>query len=323
MAIKLFLAMFLTVFLLFGLLFGILAAIGYYFGISGYIIVLIAMFLVFIQWLISPYIIIWTTNMQEANKNKYKWIYETVEKICKKTKSPKPKKIFIVNMGAPNAFVFGRTPRSSYLGITRGLLNSLNKEEIEAVIGHEIGHIKHRDMVVMTLVSAIPIIAYFIARFILFTPQENRRNASVAILIGIVAFVIYFITNLLVLYFSRLREFYADRFSGENSSPRVLARALAKITYGLSISNKEEELQNSALRTFFIADPLSAAQEVSNFKEEYKDLEIDNSEIKKAMEWERKNLFARISEFFRTHPLTYKRIKALRELEEELKSKEK
>ena len=322
MVLKLTFAMFLTVALLFGFLFGILAAIGYYFGVSGYLILLIALFLVFLQWYISPYIIMWTTNMQEADREKYGWIYETVEKICKKTKTPLPKKIFIVNSGAPNAFVFGRMPKSAYLAITRGLIKNLDKEEIEAVIGHEMGHINHKDMVVMTVVAAIPVLAYFAARFLIFAPKdEGRRNAGAAILVGVIAYIIYFISNLLVLYLSRLREFYADRFSGKHTNPRALARALAKITYGLSTS--EDKIGNSAVRSFFIADPITATKEILAFRDEYEDLEIDETELKKAMEWERKNLFARISEIFSTHPLTFKRIQALRKLEEELKSKKK
>jgi heat shock protein HtpX len=302
------------------LLFGILATIGYYFGISGYIIVLIAVLIVFLQWYISPYIIMWTTNMQEADRKKYEWIYEMVEKICKKTKTPVPKKIFIVNTSAPNAFVFGRTPKSAYLAITRGLINNLDKEEIEAVIGHEMGHINHKDMVVMTVVAAIPVLAYFVARFLIFAPKESeRRNAGAAILVGIIAYIIYFVSNLLVLYLSRLREFYADRFSGEHTNPRTLARALAKITYGLSIS--EDRIENSAVRSFFIADPITATKEISTFRNEYEDLEIDEGELKKAMEWEKNNIFARAAEIFSTHPLTFKRIKALKELEVELKSK--
>ncbi|MDT7858586.1 MAG: zinc metalloprotease HtpX [Candidatus Aenigmarchaeota archaeon] len=322
MALKLVFSMFLTIALLFGLLFGILATIGYYFGISGYAIVLMALLLVFLQWYISPYIIMWTTNMQEADRKKYGWIYDMVEKICKKTKTPVPKKIFIVNSGAPNAFVFGRTPKSAYLAITRGLINTLDKEEIEAVIGHEMGHINHKDMVVMTVVAAIPVLAYFVARFLIFAPKESeRRNVGAAILVGIIAYIIYFLSNLLVLYLSRLREFYADRFSGEHTNPRALARALAKITYGLSTS--EDRIENSAVRSFFIADPITATKEISTFRNEYDDLEIDETELKKAMEWEKKNIFARVAEIFSTHPLTFKRIKALKELEVELKSKNK
>jgi len=322
MALKLALAMFLTVALLFGFLFGILAALGYYFGVSGYLILLMAVFLVFLQWYISPYIIMWATNMQEADRKKYGWIYEIVEKICKKTKTPIPRKIFIVNTGAPNAFVFGRTPRSAYLAITRGLINTLDKEEIEAVIGHEMGHVHYKDMIVLSIVSVIPLLAYFAARFLIFTPkEEDRRNAGAAILVGIIAYIIYFISNLLVLYLSRLREFYADRFSGEHTNPRALARALAKITYGLSMS--EDKIENSAVRSFFIADPIGATKEISTFRNEYEDLEIDEDELKKAMEWEKKNIFARVAEILSTHPATWRRIKALKELEEELKSKSK
>jgi heat shock protein HtpX len=322
MALKLVFSMFLTIVLLFGLLFGILATIGYYFGISGYVILLMALFLVFLQWYISPYIIMWTTNMQEADRKKYGWIYDMVEKICKKTKTPMPKKIFIVNSGAPNAFVFGRTPKSAYLAITRGLINTLDKEEISAVIGHEMGHINHKDMVVMTIASVIPVLAYFVARFLIFSPKESeRRNVGAAIFVGIIAYIIYFVSNLLVLYLSRLREFYADRFSGEHTSPRALARALSKITYGLSMS--EDRIENSAVRSFFIADPITATKEISTFRNEYEDLEIDETELKKAMEWEKKNIFTRVAEIFSTHPLTFKRIKALKELEVELKSKNK
>jgi len=320
MALKLVFSMFLTLALLFGLIFGILAAIGYYFGISGYWIVLIAIAIVLIQWYVSPYIIMFTTNMVEADKKNYAWIYEIVDELCKKTKTPKPKKIFIANIGAPNAFVFGRTPKSANLVITRGLINSLDKEELKAVIGHELGHINHKDMVVMTIVSAIPVIAYFVARFIIFAPKdEERKNLGAALLIGFLAYIIYFISNLLVLFFSRLREFYADRFSGEHTSPSKLASALAKITYGLSFS--KDGIENAAVRSFYIADPLSAAKEVSTFEKEYSDLNINREEVEKAMEWERKNIFARISEIFSTHPLTFKRIKALQELEEELKKK--
>jgi heat shock protein HtpX len=177
-------------------------------------------------------------------------------------------------------------------------------------------------MVVMTVVAAIPVLAYYAARFLIFAPKnEERKNAGAAILVGVIAYIIYFISNLLVLHLSRLREFYADRFSGEHTSPRALARALAKITYGLSTS--EDRIENSAVRSFFIADPITATKEISTFRNEYEDLEIDEKELKKAIEWERQNIFARISEIFSTHPLTFKRIRALKELEEELKSKSK
>jgi len=317
MPAKLWVTMTLTVVLLFGLLFGILAAVGYFFELSGYVVVLLAIILVVIQWYVSPYIIKWTTNMQELKKEEDPWIFKTVESLCRKTKTPIPK-IAIANVGSPNAFVFGRTPGSATLVLTRGLLKSLSKEEVEAVIAHEIGHINHKDMVVMTLVGAIPVLAYFVARFLIFAPtREERRDAGAAVLVGVFAFIVYIISNLLVLLLSRLREFYADRFSGENTRPRTLANALAKITYGLSTSRENET--NSAVRSFFIADPITSRKEVSKFSKEYEDLRLEESEVKKAMEWEEKNPLIRLLELTSTHPLTFKRIKALLEMEKSLK----
>lgn len=113
-----------------------------------------------------------------------------------------------------------------------------------------------------------------------------------------------------------MREYYADRFAGLNTSPRKLANALAKITYGLGLSS---EKGNEAVRCFYIADPVSAKKEIAALSQEYADLRLDESEIKRAMEWEKRNPFMRIMEFFRTHPLTYKRIEALLKLESEMK----
>lgn len=314
MPLKLFLAMSLTLFLLFGFLFGLLAAVGYFFNISGYLVVAMAIALVFIQWLVGPKIIWWTTNMRFLDRKEYPWIWESVEELCKKNKVPMPK-LALVRSGAPNAFVFGRTPGSAVLAVTQGLLNTLTQEEVKAVLGHEIGHIKHKDMIVMTIVSAIPIIAYFIARFLIFARNERER-AGAAILVGFVAFIIYFISNLLVLALSRLREYYADRFGGINTKPKLLASALAKITYGLTTT--PERVENSAVRSFYIADPISAVNEVKQLSSEYSDMELDEKELKKAMEWEKKNPLIRFMEIFRSHPLTFKRILALRELEKEL-----
>lgn len=316
MAIKLWLTMSLTLFLLFGFLFGLLAAIGYFFDVSGYIIVAMAILLVFIQWLIGPKIIWWTTNMRLLEKNEYPWLWETVQELCRKNKVPIPK-IALARVGSPNAFVFGRTPGSAVLTVTQGLLNNLTQEEVKAVVAHEIGHIKHKDMIVMTIVSAIPILAYFVARFLIFAPsRDRRRDVGAAVLVGFVAYIVYLISNLLVLALSRLREYYADRFSGINTKPKLLASALAKITYGLSMSS--EKIENSSVRSFFIADPVSAATEVNKLSSEYSDLNLDEGELKKAMEWEKKNPLMRFLEIFRTHPLTFKRILALRNLEKEL-----
>lgn len=310
MPLKLLLTMSLTLLLLFGFLFAILAAVGYYFQLSGYLIVFLAVLLVFFQWLIGPKVIWWTTNMRLLKEGEFPWLWETVRELCKKNKVPIPK-LALARIGAPNAFVFGRTPGSATLTVTQGLLNTLSKDEVGAVVAHEVGHIKHKDMIVMTVVAAIPVIAYFIGRFMIFSPKDERKSGG-AVLVGVAALVIYFISNLLVLALSRLREYYSDRFAGMNVKPSLLASALAKITYGLSVHKGKEF---SAARSFLIADPITSSSEVSMLSSQYKDLELSESELKDAMVWERKNPLIRLSEVFRTHPLTYKRIVALKELE--------
>jgi heat shock protein HtpX len=309
-------SMSLTMVLVFGMLFALLAGLGFYFGLSLYAIVGIAVAFGLIQWAIGPAIVRWSTNMSPLNKDEFPWIEETVHEICIKNRTKIPK-ITIANTSMPNAFVFGRSNKSSTLTLTRGLLNTLSKDEVKGVIAHEIGHIKHNDMVVMTIISVIPTIAYFIALSTIFGGR-SRNQGGASVLIGIGAFAVYFITNILILYFSRLREFYADNFAGSQVNPSILAKALAKITYGLSL--QKQEVKNSTLRSFYAVDPVASSYEVSKFSSYYKDQHISEEEVKKAMDWERKSSFSKFGEIFRTHPLTYKRIEKLYQLERELSS---
>lgn len=303
----------LTMLLVFGFLFGLLTVVGLYFDLSGYLVIGLAVGMLVVQWMIGPHIIKMTTNMREMGGD-YPWAREFVERLCKKH-GLKPPRMFVVNDGNPNAFVFGLTNKSANLCVTSGLMKTLTKEEAKAVLAHEVGHMKHNDMVVMVIVSAIPILSFYVARFLLFPASGGeKRDVGYLIFIGIAAWGVYFVTNLLVMFFSRMREYYADRFGGMNSRPADLASALSKITYGLGLSKSDF---NSAARSFYIADPYTSHFEVSHFSQQFSDMHISRDEVKTAMAWERKNLFARISEVFRTHPLTWKRIKELHRLEEE------
>ena len=310
-------SMSLTMVMVFGLLFALLAGLGFYFDLGIYPIVGLAVVFSLFQWAIGPAIVRWSTNMSPLNKDEFPWIEETIYEICIKNRVKIPK-ITIANTSMPNAFVFGRSNRSATLTLTRGLLNTLSKDEAKGVIAHEIGHIKHNDMVVMTIISVIPTIAYFIAMSTMFGGRSKNQGGA-SVLIGIGAFAVYFITNLLILYFSRLREFYADNFAGRQVKPSILANALAKITYGLSL--QKQEVKNSTLRSFYAVDPVASSYEVLKFASYYKDQHISEEEVQKAMDWERKNSFSKFGEIFRTHPLTYKRIEKLYQLEQDLSSK--
>ena len=149
--------------------------------------------------------------------------------------------IFVSADQLPNAFVFGRTIGTSELVVTHGLLRELNQDEIRAVLAHEIGHLRHRDVIIMTLVSAIPILAYVAARLGFEALRYGRprgKNAggaiAAALFVAIMSYAVYLVTQLLVLHLSRTRESYADAYSGAaTKDPHQLASALTQMWRGV------------------------------------------------------------------------------------------
>lgn len=292
-----------------------------------------AVFFIFIQYLIGPAIVKAATRLHYLRPGENPWLEQTVKKLADKSGLPMPK-LAIAPDETPNAFTFGRTASSATLAVHEGLLNQLNEDEIEGVIAHELGHIKHRDYLVITALSAVPLIAFLIAR-VSFTAMQfgtvgrsRGKDNSGAIWIAILAaaaisYLVYFITQLCVMGLSRLREHYADAYSAYlTGQPRELESALTKITYGLSLSPKPP----SGARTFYIGDPALAKQEVSDIlskKEEY-DLDhngvLDERELELAMEKEAKNTWVKVNTLFATHPPTFKRILLLREIDKEMES---
>jgi len=249
-----------------------------------------------------------------------------VQQLTQQSGIPMPR-LALVPDNTPNAFVFGRTQKDATLAVNQGLLQRLNEDEIEGVIGHELGHIKHRDFIVVTLVSAIPLVAYFLARGLFWsTPRGGRgkkEDAGALIIIAILAYVVYIVTTLLSLRLTRLRESYADAYSAYlTSKPRELESALTKIAYGLSLSPEEPH----GARAFFIEDPAQAKQEISSIVENKSQYDLDRDgvlserELEKAMEAEASSNWRKATELFMTHPPVYKRILMLRQIEQEMGS---
>jgi heat shock protein HtpX len=257
------------------------------------------------------------------------WLENTVRELAEKSGVQMPKLATVPN-NTPNAFVFGRSASSATLAVHDGLLRSLNQDEVRGVIAHELGHVKHRDFIVMTVLSALPLIAYLIAQVAFragmvssYSRGRNKEgNAGVVLLaVGAISFVVYMITFLAVMRLSRLREHYADAYSAYlTSSPRSLESGLAKITYGLSISPKAPE----GARAFYIEDPAQAKQEVQQIMDNKQDYDLDRDgvlderELQLAMEKESKSAWVTMNSWFGTHPPTFKRILLLREIETEM-----
>jgi len=199
---------------------------------------------ILIQYLIGPIIVSSTTRLHYLKPGENPWLESLVKELVEKSSLPIPK-LAIVPSKTPNAFVFGRTAKDATLALHEGLLTTLNAEEIRGVVAHELGHIKHKDYIVMTVLSALPLIAYIIAQATLRAGALSSRyrrkrdgNAGAAlVIIGVISFVVYIISFVSVMRLSRLREHYADAYSAYlTGSPKSLKSALAKITYGLSIA---------------------------------------------------------------------------------------
>ncbi len=287
-------------------------------------------FFLLIQYLIGPAIVRGSTHLRYLKPNENPWLESTVKELAQKGEVPMPK-LALVPDQTPNAFVFGRSANSTTLAMHEGLLKQLNKDEVKAVVGHELGHIKHKDYLVMTILAALPLLAYWIswvtfegARWTRSSKNGKEGGLKAALfLVAAVSYIVYIITLLCVMGLSRLREHYADSYSAYlTGQPYQLQSALTKITYGLSLSPKP----TTGARTFYIGDPAMAKQECQGLikrKNEYdldRDGVLDEKELQLAMEKEAKSKWTTINSWFSTHPPTFKRILLLREITEEMGS---
>jgi len=313
--------MFLLVAVLFAILYGVITGIGTWMGAGNAVSYIILAFIFLgLQYLISPAIVAWTMKVKWVSENEAPKLHHMVTEMAARAHLPKPK-VGISQLSIPNAFAFGRTQHDGRICVTQGILNLLNEEELKSVLGHEMAHIKHRDMMIITLLSAIPLIMYWIAFSLMFRGMlgDRREGGNAAVIIGIGAFVLYFFTNLLVLYGSRIREYYADQGSVElGNKPHHLATALYKLTYGNArFQGKQELKQVQGVKAFFVNDPSRAWVDVKELSQIDNNMSgtIDQNEL---MELRQKMVHLsttdKMMEIFTTHPNMLKRIKHLSSL---------
>ncbi|MEM1525364.1 MAG: zinc metalloprotease HtpX [Nitrososphaerales archaeon] len=283
-------------------------------ALSLYSLIFFVIIFNLIQWLIAPYLIDAMYNVKEIKEVDNPKIYSMVRRICQRTNFSMPK-IMIAHIPIPNAFAYGSPIAGRRVAVTTELLKTLEDEEVEAVLGHEIGHLKHRDVQVMMFVSVLPAIIYYIGYSLMLSAMYGRREreSGGAALVGIAAMALYWILSLFVLGLSRLREYYADQHAVRNvdDGARKLSEALAKITmysgrYKLTHGNTGGF---SSFKTLFISDPDKADQdEVLLAKSRFV---RSDSELVKEILSRKVTLADRIMELFSTHPNIIKRIKAL------------
>lgn len=308
------LRLYLAMILLFVILYVIIMLISSFFGFGGPLIFAsIGILVILLQYLIGPKIVESMMHVHYVSENEAPKLHAMVENLALKAGIPKPK-VGVAEINVPNAFAFGRTKGDGRICVTRGILNILDEEELEAVLGHEMSHIKHNDMVVMTIISAIPLICYYIFISMLFNNRENGYG----ILIGAAALGAYVVGQLLVLFVSRAREYYADEGSVElGVKPHKLASALYKLVYGSATARKEDVKEVEGLKAFFVNDITDAGNEINDLQQLDVNMDgvISEEELDRLRYSDTKiGAGQSIMELLSTHPNMVKRVKRLSEL---------
>jgi heat shock protein HtpX len=269
-----------------------------------------------VQWLIAPYLIDAIYKVRALPENENPQLHQTVSNISQKSGITKPK-LMIAQIPLPNAFAYGSPLTGSRIAITQGLLKELNEGEVEAVLGHEIGHLKHRDVQVMMAISFLPALFTYIGYSLMWSSmyQGSRRNeGGNNALIGIAFMAFAWVLNMFTLYLSRLREYYADRHSVGivDSGAQKLSMGLAKIVITTkSMRRPQQKKQNMAFKALFISDPERATSESAaiNAMQTKSSSNLVQEILSKKLTTEDK-----IAEAFSTHPNIVKRLRALQEL---------
>jgi heat shock protein HtpX len=312
------LRMWLLVTLLFGLIYTLVVVVGSSFlhvtDFSFYLIISVVMMV--IQYLLGPKIVEWSMRVKYIKREENPRLFQMVESLSVRANIPMPR-IGIAQISIPNAFAFGRSLKDGRVCVTQGIVDLLDEEELKAVLGHELSHLKNHDVLTITLLSVIPMVMYRIAWQFLFYGRRRDERGSNTMLIGMLAFFFYFVTNLLVLYASRIREYFADQGSVLlGNQPKALASSLYKLAYGSARLNKEELKETEGLKAFFINDPSQGRKEVLELSQLDLDKNgtIDASELALLRNSKiRLNLGDKLLELLSTHPNMLKRIKKLSE----------
>src|SRR5208283_223839 len=300
--------------LMLAVLYAIIIGVGNLLGIGSLLSYgLLALAMIVLQFLIGPAIVTWSMKVKEVSEAQEPELHRMVAELAAGAGIPKPK-VCVSELKIQNAFAYGHFAKDARICVTRGLMNLLSQDELKAVIGHELTHVKNNDVAFITLLSVLPMICYYLAFNLMFSGGRSKSGGSLA-MVGLGLMALYFITNLMVLYGSRIREYYADRGSVKlNNQPSYLANALYKLSLASGKLSKEDKQRVQGAKAFFISDPVSSLYTVQTLKE----LDSNHNGIIDAEdmgELNGKNIHLgfgeNLKEFFGTHPNMLKRIKAL------------
>lgn len=264
-----------TTFLL-GLLYVVFAVALFALLKSAVLAVVIAAGLLFAQYWFSDRIALYAMHGRIVTPEQAPQLHGSIDRLCALADMPKPA-VAVADVDLPNAFATGRSPNKAVVCVTTGLLRRLEDEELDGVLAHELSHVAHRDVAVMTIASFLGVLAGLITRFGLFAGYSGalgggRRNddegdnlALVVMAVVVVSAVVYAVSFLLTRALSRYRELAADR-SGAllTGQPSALASALTKITGQIATIPSRDLRDAQAFNAFFIAPAMVPGSSVSS-----------------------------------------------------------
>ena len=238
------------------------------------------------QFFFSDRIALYSMGAHEVSEQEYPELHATIGRLAQQADIPKPT-VAVADTQTPNAFATGRSPNSATVCVTSGIMNTLNREELEGVLAHELAHVKNRDVMVMTIASFLSTLAFIIVRWGWLFGGDRREGGGGVIVAILVSLVVGVVSFLLVRVLSRYREFAADRGGAViTGRPSALASALMKIDSRMDRVPKEDMRQEADMNAFFIIPIKSGA----------------------------------IGRVLSTHPSTEKRVERLRDMERELET---
>ncbi len=259
---------------------GILSALGFGFEF----LLLVAAGMAFVQYFFSDKLVLWSTGTRIVGEDEYPELHRTVQHLATEAGLPMPK-IGIMQSPVPNAFATGRNHKNAVVAVTDSIMRILSRDELEAVLAHELSHVKNRDMLTLTVASFLSMLAFLIMRNWFFIGLFGRRdsNAGALILVFIASILVWVVSTLLIRALSRYREFAADRGSAYiTGNPGALISALQKISGRMDYIPAEKKQEVEGANAFFIIPALSGNT---------------------------------LMELFSTHPPLEKRVAALEELQ--------
>ena len=238
------------------------------------------------QLLFSDKLALYSMGAKTVSESEYPELHRKLTRLSQQADLPKPR-VAVADTRVPNAFAAGRSQSSSTVCVTTGLLRTLNDDELEGVLAHELAHVKNRDVMVMTIASFLSTIAFVVVRWGWLFGGRNRQNGGVIVAI-LASFLVWILSFVLIRALSRYREYAADRGGAAiTGEPSALASALATIDSRMDRVPDDDLRGQSEMNAFFVIPIRSGA----------------------------------IGRLFSTHPPTEKRIERLRDLEGQLETR--